>query len=1495
MTSTNQSFAASSTTYLDSLVKYVLDIKPYHSKLAQGGAVSEKYLFSDAIKIGITENESMRVFLGADLLPSAAIPGSNRARLSQSWWHDIISDGYRSTWPMPQISNPLFASSARQQNFVCGVNDYTGIPGITTGAFNPQRWDGPGITDVRKNNVHQQDTIDYTLCHGAYVFDVIAGGNWKEHDISDITAFAASSGALQYDDVARAGGTIRAINGGNYEEWVITTTFVDTVGTLPATASVVGSASGNIGTVTFGQPFSSPQINFLWAPAPHESSETTRLIKINGFINGNILTVTSVTSGNIQGITPGLAVSGANVISGTSVTNVGPVVNGFQTYYLNVFQNVSITTPLVLSDTWTLTPLAKITTSPSTPQETWSIIKSNPIGISSKPVFFPATPRTDTPALEVHARSLDHTSEEVTWTVTFNGDGTYDLSRSAINPGVVQYPITIDLINGCSFKNADIAFTILPTVHGWSAGDNFTWTTATSSANFKVYGTLSGWAEDATVGKWYWNGKIGFKIPSLQYFTATLSSTIATSVAGVEGSWFSEEQSSQVLTSITFQNGAFYAAGNDSIVAASADGVNWTSDVASIFAPPPLSKEMLVVTGEKGLVAITTDGIIWGIQQTGVTYDLKASTQIPHFLASPSSGVNDLSCTIVVGDHGTIITSSNAVAWAAQTSGTIYNLNDVTWTNPAVIPSPDTRAIIVVGDHGTILHSTDRIIWTEIPSGTTENLNAVIYEPSLDVLIIVGNGGVILRSLDHGLSWANLHQFSDGNLRAVAYGDSEFVAVGPDGWTARSADGISWTRYSGRAFNSIAYGDGKFVAVGGTASQYTKFTPKGPISSMAESSIYTVTFTTASTAAEITGTILGTVLTVTAISAGTLIESQNLIGVGISIGTQLGQQLTGFVNGVGGGIGTYAVNISQNVASTTINAASPGYATVFNNRYGYGPGLITGQQWSDEFCSFQLDTISSNIQYNIGDQVQVFISPPFTYAGAADYEGFPYELAQYDAGNIDLTVPYLFDTDLFPMYQSHGAVIWHGDVGTLNGNCINGDALVIDKAFYQNIQLKITNASSSYPELGAVNDWVPLELRYYDNATGTAPLLTPTSNADFSDLATYIEAYSAANPDQLVFSILSPRFMKTNRTAVSTLTFDPTFFSTYLPFNASYSLKMTPDESYGQHIRVKVTENLKIYGRINLDISDPIMVVVVDGNAGFIEIVAEIFPVDLINVSIAEGGALPVFGYDELSYGIEEYDVGFPNGVITGVTETSPGVYNWTGNPSDWVMPYPTTSPSFYITDNVGAGVPAFGSTQQPTGETGVAIIGDSMSIQEIHAASFVGSINGNILTVSSMITGTIELGQTLKFYRTNVPILSGGNSITAFQSGSGGVGTYTVEFSQNLASTFITGSDDYVFLCDVVFDFNLIEQTTWAGNPPENEGLLISTAATLYEVTAINLPFDPTTHFPTFIVESVSNLGTYGNPIPSLVFTPMAGATSASYTFTLPSGFTAPFRLWIV
>lgn len=71
--------------------------------------------------------------------------------------------------------------------------------------------------------------------------------------------------------------------------------------------------------------------------------------------------------------------------------------------------------------------------------------------------------------------------------------------------------------------------------------------------------------------------------------------------------------------------------------------------------------------------------------------------------------------------------------------------------------------------------------------------------------------------------------------------------------------------------------------------------------------------------ASFTGSISGNILTVTSIESGAIAQGQSLSGTGITTGTKITQ----FLTGAGGNInetGTYQLNISQTVASTSITA-----------------------------------------------------------------------------------------------------------------------------------------------------------------------------------------------------------------------------------------------------------------------------------------------------------------------------------------------------------------------------------------------------------------------------------------------------------------------------------------------------------------------------------------------------------------------------------------------
>ena len=81
--------------------------------------------------------------------------------------------------------------------------------------------------------------------------------------------------------------------------------------------------------------------------------------------------------------------------------------------------------------------------------------------------------------------------------------------------------------------------------------------------------------------------------------------------------------------------------------------------------------------------------------------------------------------------------------------------------------------------------------------------------------VAVGDSGRRIVSTD-GITWTNDMTGGIDLLSGIAYGNGRFVAVGGSGRRVISTDGVNWTDdvTGGWMLNGIAYGNGHFVAVG---------------------------------------------------------------------------------------------------------------------------------------------------------------------------------------------------------------------------------------------------------------------------------------------------------------------------------------------------------------------------------------------------------------------------------------------------------------------------------------------------------------------------------------------------------------------------------------------------------------------------------------------------------------------------------------------------------
>lgn len=151
-----------------------------------------------------------------------------------------------------------------------------------------------------------------------------------------------------------------------------------------------------------------------------------------------------------------------------------------------------------------------------------------------------------------------------------------------------------------------------------------------------------------------------------------------------------------------------------------------------------------------------------------------------------------------------------ASGWASEPSGTVANLYSVAWSSG--------ETWVAVGDGGLILRSTDGgVTWTSIPSPVGDALRGVSFHG--DIGVAAGIAGRVARTIDGGLHWSALTPPTTRNLYAVSMGTSFAVITGEEGQIFVSPDdGVTWTLHTaGTASNlfGVSVQGSDAVAVGG--------------------------------------------------------------------------------------------------------------------------------------------------------------------------------------------------------------------------------------------------------------------------------------------------------------------------------------------------------------------------------------------------------------------------------------------------------------------------------------------------------------------------------------------------------------------------------------------------------------------------------------------------------------------------------------------------------
>lgn len=224
------------------------------------------------------------------------------------------------------------------------------------------------------------------------------------------------------------------------------------------------------------------------------------------------------------------------------------------------------------------------------------------------------------------------------------------------------------------------------------------------------------------------------------------------------------------INSIDFWSTAYGFASSNSgkIYRTGNGGSSWVSVPAQteeditgfyLFAP-----SVLYITGSNGYIARSFD--------SGATWDANISTNTTENLKDVT--YFDYQYGFAMGDNGQISWTNGGNTWENLPKLTDQNLN--------ALAKPDSSTSIIVGDGGVILKSDDIAkTWRIIPTEITENLNSVdFWDENLG--IVAGDNGVTLQTKDGGETWLRIETGTTRNLNSISMATSLVAyAAGDDG------------------------------------------------------------------------------------------------------------------------------------------------------------------------------------------------------------------------------------------------------------------------------------------------------------------------------------------------------------------------------------------------------------------------------------------------------------------------------------------------------------------------------------------------------------------------------------------------------------------------------------------------------------------------------------------------------------------------------------------
>lgn len=213
------------------------------------------------------------------------------------------------------------------------------------------------------------------------------------------------------------------------------------------------------------------------------------------------------------------------------------------------------------------------------------------------------------------------------------------------------------------------------------------------------------------------------------------------------------------------------AIGNAGTVIFTTDALTWTTKtsgtVADLYALATPATGAFAAFGAAGTLITSSDASTWISATSGTTKNLYA-------------GVYGGARYVAVGAEGTLITSTDGTTWQTIAVNTTRDLRAVGFA--AVVTTSGTtttttNTYVALGAAGTLLTSTDGLAWTLRTPISTSNINAVVFGGQF---VAVGANGAIFTSAD-GIAWQAQTSGTTNELAAITRTSTGYVAVGAAG------------------------------------------------------------------------------------------------------------------------------------------------------------------------------------------------------------------------------------------------------------------------------------------------------------------------------------------------------------------------------------------------------------------------------------------------------------------------------------------------------------------------------------------------------------------------------------------------------------------------------------------------------------------------------------------------------------------------------------------